>query len=263
MFLIMSTNSSPSASSLAAHRAKRDAYFQHVLTEAIELGAERLAAMAQEADSPKESFAKSYDLIMRNMHRAMQMVRKLDEPEKAGAARRRVVARRQVIRAVEDRIAAEAPERAESLHAELLERLDAPEFEDDLAEMRWPEVVANTCRDLGLGDVEGLRRTPAEVAVLNARAAAPAGAMPREGAFDPVAAPGRAPKEAWRKAADPMGRGWRTGRGPVANAPGGVQRTPITDAELEAILYETEEEKAEKARLRALWAERRVQVVGG
>jgi hypothetical protein len=38
---------------------------------------------------------------------------------------------------------------------------------------------------------------------------------------------------------------------------------PITDAELEAILYETEEEKAEKARLRALWAERRVQVVGG
>ena len=67
--------------------------------------------------------------------------------------------------------------RAESLHAELNERLDAPDLDDDLETRPVADIIAEICRDLGLDDMPGAhprkRRTPADVATLHARAAAP------------------------------------------------------------------------------------------
>ena len=71
--------------------------------------------------------------------------------------------------------------RAEALQAELNERLDAPEFDDDL-DRPTAEIIAEICRDLGLDDMPGShprkRRTPADVASLHARAARPCNPQP-------------------------------------------------------------------------------------
>ena len=65
---------------------------------------------------------------------------------------------------------------AESLHAELQERLDAPDLEDDISSRPTPEIIAEICKDLGLDNMPGVhprkRRTPADAANLHARAAA-------------------------------------------------------------------------------------------
>ena len=70
---------------------------------------------------------------------------------------------------------------ADALRAELHERLDAPELadalDDDIAARPVTEIITEICRDLGLGldDMPGTcparRRTPADIATLDARAA--------------------------------------------------------------------------------------------
>ena len=64
--------------------------------------------------------------------------------------------RRRVLRDVEDVIGREAgPGEGERLRAELLERLERPEFDTDLRDWTVEEVVALVCRDLGLGGHAG------------------------------------------------------------------------------------------------------------
>ena len=97
------------------------------------------------------------------------------------AAGARVAARQRIIRAVEDTIdRAVDEEQAEALHAELLERLDGDDLDEQIAGRPVGEVIADICRDLGVGNVPfarpWLRRRPADLAVLHARAAAVAGA---------------------------------------------------------------------------------------
>ena len=123
----------------------------------------------------------AFDRIARAVRRCVALARKLDEPVRAtpDPAHRRTAARREVIRAVEDTIHRTAHEgdRAETLHAELRDRLDDPDLEDDLAHRPIADIIAEIRRDLGLasppGDHPWRRRTPADIRDLNARAAAP------------------------------------------------------------------------------------------
>ncbi len=117
----------------------------------------------------------AFDRIARTVRRTVALLRVLDVPV-APVVERRALVRRQVIRAVEDTIEADHGdgERAESLRAELYERMDAPEFEEDLGRP-VEEVIADIRRDLGIAGRPGMRhpwkrRTPGEVAALFARA---------------------------------------------------------------------------------------------
>ena len=105
---------------------------------------------------------------------------------------RRAVAKRQVIRGVEDAIGKQAAtaEDAEHFTAELNERLELEDIDDEIDDDRpIAEIIADICHDLGLGARYGTtpwkRRTPADIAALCERAArrtpaAPAEASPRK-----------------------------------------------------------------------------------
>ena len=139
----------------------------------------------------------AFDRIARAVRRCIALARKLDEPVRAtpDPAHRRTAARRQVIRAVEDTIHRTAHEgdRAETLHAELRDRLDDPDLDWDLAHRPIADIIADIRRDLGLasppGDNAWRRRTPADIRDLHARAAAPTRHGPRTTPPGPHVAP--------------------------------------------------------------------------
>ena len=125
----------------------------------------------------------AFDRIARCVRRSIALARTLTEPPRPAPhpaqhqpGQHRTAARKRIIRAVEDVIHRRATgPRAESLHAELQERLDAPDLEDDLSSRPAAEIIAEICKDLGLADMPGAhpckRRTPADIANLYARAA--------------------------------------------------------------------------------------------
>ena len=133
------------------------------------------------------TIAATFDQVARAVRRCVALARSLDAPPNPAQdpARRRAAARRRIIREVEDAIhrAAHEGDRAESLQAELHDCLDAPDLDDDLAARPIAEVVTEIRRDLGIagppGDVTWKRRTPADLAQLSARAAAPSTARLR------------------------------------------------------------------------------------
>ena len=93
--------------------------------------------------------------------------------------------RRHILRTVEDTIDRHAP-RAEiaALRLELLDRIDTPEFAEDLATRPPEQLIGELCRDLALANLPGrrphLRRTADDIAILCAQAAAPSGSgLPR------------------------------------------------------------------------------------
>ena len=101
------------------------------------------------------------------------------------AAFDRTAARKRILRVVEDtigRTANDGPDTPDALRAELRDRLDAPDLEDDIATRPVADIIQEICRDLGLAAHPGTqpfqRRTPADVARLCARAAAPKAAGP-------------------------------------------------------------------------------------
>ncbi len=88
----------------------------------------------------------------------------------------RTAARKRIIRDVEDTIQRKTKDdEAERLHAELLERLDAPDLDDDIDHRPVAEIIEDICRDLGIANYPGAhpwkRRTPADIAILADRAA--------------------------------------------------------------------------------------------
>ncbi len=184
----------PAASSLdtAVPSAEDAAYYRRVLHELIDMGLDmaRLvhgAAKAQVTEAAVEVEAGpgvadgsvAFDRLARAVRRTVALARRLDEPVRRApdGAPRRLAARRQILRAVEDVIQREAVDQDEEdgLNGELYERLDAPELDDELDCRPVAEIVADICRDLGIAELSGSgrwkRRFPAEVAALCARAA--------------------------------------------------------------------------------------------
>jgi hypothetical protein len=114
----------------------------------------------------------------------MLLAQKFTDPAAArsadNAVQTRITARKLIIRQVEDCIHQNAPAaEAGDLQAEFLDRLEGPEFDDDLSKRPIEDIINEIRADLGLGLGGALgrsrwkRRTPEDIAILCQRAAAP------------------------------------------------------------------------------------------
>ena len=177
----------------AADRSADDAaYYRGVLHELIDMGADlarlvhrQVIARADAAEAGggaghsvvDEPFI-AFERIVRTVRRTVLLAKRLDEvPVVKGVVTgvARAAARRRIIRAVEDTIQRSAEEdEAERLESEFMDRLDAPDIEDEIGSRPVQEIIDDICRDLGLMDYPGAhpwkRRTPEEVAALCRRA---------------------------------------------------------------------------------------------
>ena len=150
-------------------------------------------AQAQAAPAaPLSASVADYERAARTVRRCILLSERLDRP-----VRNNAIARRQVIRTVEDHIHRRADD-DEDLHAELLDRLDRPEFAEELDDDRPVEAIINDIvRDLGLAAIPGVndpwkRRTPEDIEILHARAVhsnAWPGAVPTAPHPEPPATP--------------------------------------------------------------------------
>ncbi len=163
------------------------------------------AAAAQPAPAPAASLqdlAAAFDSISRTVRRCIMLAQSLDTPKQHArtpapnhtATPDRTAARKRILHAVEDTLGRQdyddsyrVCDPTEALHAELLDRMDAPDLDRDIASRPIDDIIKDILRDLGLAALPGTRpwkrRTPADIAQLNARAAAPsrpAGTTPRE-----------------------------------------------------------------------------------
>jgi len=162
------------------------------------------AAAAQPAPAPApaaslQDLAAAFDSISRTVRRCIMLAHSLDTPKqpRTPAPDRtadRTAARKRILRAVEDTLGRQdyddsyrVCDPTEVLHAELLDRMDAPDLDREITNRPIDDIIKNILRDLGLTALPGTRpwkrRTPADIAELCARAAAPsrpAGSDPRE-----------------------------------------------------------------------------------
>lgn len=155
----------------------RAARYALLLDDMVEAGVDIVQDLrpSQSPDIAGLDRATGYDRATR---RCMLLAIKFETDIQAPAPR--IVARKQIIREVEDAIdrATRDPARVDALRAELQDRLDSPDLEDDIASQPAPNLIAEFCRDLGLvatlpGTTPYMRRTPADIAGLCARAAQP------------------------------------------------------------------------------------------
>ncbi len=185
--------------------ADTEDHYRRVLREMVDLGAGLLRMVhqeAQQADAARLAAAKpsydpstfpaaksasdlaaAYDIIFRSMRRAILLDGKLAEQPKPPSAQQRIAARKRIIRDVEDIIQRKAPDdQAEILRAELVERMDSADLDDEIAHRTIPEIVTDICRDFGIAGLSGghpwKRRMPHDIAVLRARAEKLAAARP-------------------------------------------------------------------------------------
>jgi CheY-specific phosphatase CheX len=123
--------------------------------------------------------ADSYCDVARSIRQTVMLVQKLTAPAPAAKLVRaepdKVAIRKQIIRRVEDSIYKDAPEgAAERLHAEMLERMEGAEFEEELGTRPVQEIVNEIRADLAIHGADSAlyfkRRPPADIAVLCARA---------------------------------------------------------------------------------------------
>jgi hypothetical protein len=188
----------PEPETAAAQHAEDAAYYRRILHDLIDMGADLARQVHQQAlsrpkntrppagpDTAPTDPTAAFDRIARTIRRSIVLARKLAEPVQAPAAnpaQPRIAARQRIIRAVEDTIQCHAADtEAATLHAELLDRLDAPDLDDDIDRRPVAEIITEICRDLGLAALPGThpwkRRTPADLATLYARAARPRSAV--------------------------------------------------------------------------------------
>ena len=212
-----STPSRPEPADRANQRDEDAQYYRGILQELIEMAADIARAVhrqataetgnapsteqaAKPAAAPTPDPTIAFDRIARTLRRTIALARKLSDPARpapseraaAQAAERRLAARKQIIREVEDTIQRRSNgAEAEALHSEFYERLDDPELDDDLDQRPVAEIIKDICRDFGIEHFPGThpwkRRTPQDVRDLCARAAKPRSAQPR------MAQPGTAP----------------------------------------------------------------------
>ena len=182
------------------HAADAQAYIQ-VLQDLITMGADLARLVHHQATAhaqppappapavspePLISLTAAFDRIARAIRRSITLARTLADPIQPAPdlAQPRAAARRRILREVEDAIQRTANDaappdagRTADLTAELHDRLDAPDLDDDLATRPIPDIITEICRDLGLAARPGpppwKRRTPADIQRLCARAATP------------------------------------------------------------------------------------------
>ncbi len=130
------------------------------------------------------SLAGAFAQAARAVRRCIMLAQTLNQPAKPAPdpTGHRVAARKRILRETEDSIGRgynPDSDAAEALRAELHERLDAPDLDADILTRPVADIITEIRRDLGLDANPGTRpfqrRTPADVALLNARAAAPCG----------------------------------------------------------------------------------------
>ena len=146
-----------------------------------QIKAQAEAAQDDPAATIAPSLPNNFDTVTRSVRKSMLLFRELATPAFSVEQHRRI-ARQTLIRGIEDNIHRHAPTgKAASLHREMLDRLDAPDLDDDLATRPVAEILTEICRDLGLAATPlsdpWQRRTPADIATLKARAAARAGTI--------------------------------------------------------------------------------------
>jgi hypothetical protein len=227
--------------------------------------AQQAAALAQQATDAQpaptkapvpaaslQDLAAAFDSISRTVRRCIMLAQNLDAPRKPArppapshtAAPDRTAARKRILRAVEDTLGRQdyddsyrVCDPTEALHAELLDRMDAPDLDRDIESRPIDDIIKDILRDLGLAALPGTRpwkrRTPADIALLNARAAAPsrpAGSTPHEPGPQPPS-PGAArhspdPQPAQREPGEPADPAANPREQPGPTNAGSVRRGP-------------------------------------
>ena len=164
---------------------------QDLLNDFVRLGhrlGQLMLAQAEAGTLPAVEASQAYDRVGRRICRCALTARKLAQPAKTID---RTAVRKRVLRAVEDTIQrhTEDEDEAETLHAELLDRLDTLDLEDEIGTRPVEDIITDIIRDLGLAAVPGnhpwKRRTPEDVALLCARAKQPIPAPNRATAAAP------------------------------------------------------------------------------
>jgi hypothetical protein len=199
-------------------QAEDDQFYREILHGLIEVGAELVRHLPQQAAAQTQApqqhpapqpapapapssdavafLAIAYDRVSRAVRRCIALARSLNDPAHPPKhpAPDRTAARKHILRAVEDTLQRQdyddsyrVCDPTEVLHAELLDRMDAPDLDRDIESRPIDDIIKDILRDLGLAALPGTRpwkrRTPADIEQLNARAAAPsrpAGSTPRE-----------------------------------------------------------------------------------
>jgi hypothetical protein len=180
---MLSQPASTEPQSLTDQQAADAQYYRQVLHGLIDVGADLARLLPQQAEAAPIAqvgldIAIAFDRISRAVRRTIALARKVAEPIPPAAERHdqhRVAARRRIIREVEDTIQRTTGDAdADTLHAELVDRLDGPDLDDDIDQRPIADIIADICRDLGLGAMPGThpwkRRTPDDLAALCARA---------------------------------------------------------------------------------------------
>ncbi len=208
----MTAHPTPAEPETEADPAAQDTqYYRRVLHELIDIGADLARLVHQQAKATAEAdpaasppsqvpdLTIAFDRTARAVRRTITLARRLSEPLAPAAPpadHARITARKRILRTVEDVIQRTVRgEAAEALNEELLERLDSPDLDDDIAHRPTAEIIAEICRDLGVAETLGApcykRRRPADIATLLARATKPPAPRPQTGSRrDPPAAQG-------------------------------------------------------------------------
>jgi hypothetical protein len=180
---------------------------RRILLRLIDIGAE-IAEMVREDAAMQSEYCRTvssigptpqptpeptaaYDRVTRAIRRNVILLHKLPElackapglackanepPKSRPKQPDRIAARKRIIRDVEDTIQRTTKgDDAERLHAELIDRLDSPDLDDEIGDRPVAEIITDICRDLGIAHSQGThpwkRRAPADIAILAARAA--------------------------------------------------------------------------------------------
>ncbi len=172
----------------------RQLHAQAIATAAQQAKAKPLRLVTEAPPAPPPGpdalikIAADFDRVASAVRRSIMLAQSLDQPVQPahGPAQHRPAASKRIVRAVEEAIQGPADnpdcDDPETLHAELLDRMDAPDLDDEIADRPVPDIIKDIRRDLGLAALPGTRprkrRTAADIAGLHARAAAPSSAYP-------------------------------------------------------------------------------------